>query len=139
GAGTRDALRRFGADPDAVSVDKAAARVSAAVVRERIVTALDRLLRQEQTARVRAVLRLVDADPYRDAVRDAVRAGDRAKLVELAGRQAALEQPPGVAAFLGESGAIGGERRGEAVEGAGGRRAGGPGPPDDPGRALPDP
>src|SRR5262249_36531511 len=90
---------------------RAAARVSASVVRERIVPALDRLLLQENTAgvravlnwllrpekssRVRAVLRLVDADPYRDAVRDAVLANDGAKVVELAGQQAALEQPPG--------------------------------------------
>src|SRR5262245_35601759 len=90
---TRAALRRFGADPDATPVDEAAARVSASVVRERIVAALDRLLGQEKTAGVRAVLRLVDADPYRDAVRDAVRADDRAKVAELAGRQAALDQP----------------------------------------------
>src|SRR5262249_52843616 len=41
---TREALARFGADPDAVSVDGAAARVSASAVRERIVSALDRLL-----------------------------------------------------------------------------------------------
>ncbi len=76
---TREALRRFGADPDAVSVDDAAARVSASVVRERIVSALDRLLRQGKTTGVRALLRRVDADPYRDAVRDAILAGDRAK------------------------------------------------------------
>src|SRR5262249_37409560 len=41
---TREALRRFGADPDAAPADEAAARVSASVVRERIVSALDRLL-----------------------------------------------------------------------------------------------
>src|SRR5262245_8317284 len=45
-ARTRAALRRFGADPDAVSVEDAAARVSASVVREQVVTALDRLLWQ---------------------------------------------------------------------------------------------
>src|SRR5262249_59010362 len=100
----------------------AAARVSASVVRERIVTALDRLLRQEKTAGVRAVLRRVDADPYRDAVRDAVRADDRAKFAELAGRQAALEQPPGFAAFLGDSGAIPRERRRQLLQAAVSRR-----------------
>src|SRR5262249_18262734 len=69
---TREALARFGADPEAVSEDEAAARVSASVVRERIVTALDRLLWDSKRDGVRAVLRRVDADPYRDAVRDAI-------------------------------------------------------------------
>ena len=43
-ARARAALTQFGADPDAGSVDEAAARVSASAVRERIVTALDRWL-----------------------------------------------------------------------------------------------
>jgi tetratricopeptide (TPR) repeat protein len=123
-ARTRAALRRFGADPDAVSVDEVAARVSASVVRERIVAALDRLLRQEKKARVRAVLRRVDADPYRDAVRDAVRANDRQKMVELGGRKAALGQPPGFAAFLGESPALAVERRRQLLQAAVGQRPG---------------
>src|SRR5262249_57193550 len=123
-ARTRAALTRFGADPDAAPAEDAAARVSAWVVRERIVAALDRLLRQEKRAGVRAVLRRVDADPYRDAVRDAVLAGDRAKFAELAGRQAALDQPPGFAAFLGESGAIGVERRRRLLQAAVGRQPG---------------
>src|SRR5262249_441082 len=38
-ARTWEALRRFGADPDAPSADEAAARVSASAVRERIVAA----------------------------------------------------------------------------------------------------
>src|SRR5262249_43761081 len=80
--------------------------------------ALDRLLRPGKTAGVRAVLRLVDADPYRDAVRDAVLANNGAKFAELAGRQAALEQPPGVAAFLGEIGEINVERRRELLQAA---------------------
>src|SRR5262245_37902785 len=124
---TRHALRQFGADPEAVSVDEAAARVSASAVRQRIVTGLDRLLLQENTAGGRAVLRLVDADPYRDAVRDAVRADDRAKLVELAGGKAALEQPPGFVAFLGDDnfeGIIRLERRRQLLQAAVGRRPG---------------
>jgi tetratricopeptide (TPR) repeat protein len=97
---TRAALRRFGADPDAGSVDEAAARVSASAVRQRIVTALDRVLGPEKTAGVRAVLRRVDTDRYRDAVRDAVLANDWAKIVELVEQKTALEQPPGFVAFL---------------------------------------
>jgi tetratricopeptide (TPR) repeat protein len=121
---TRDALRRFGADPEAASVDEAAARVSASAVLERIVAALDRLLREEQTAQVRALLKRVDADPYRDKVRDAVVANDRARFVELAGQKAALEQPPGFAAFLGESQALEVQRRRQLLRAAVSRRPG---------------
>jgi tetratricopeptide (TPR) repeat protein len=141
---TREALARFGADPETVSADEAAARVSASVVRERIVAALDRLLlpirlvdvaslpAEEQDrftrqlrgviallprrAGVRALLRRVDADPYRDAVRDAVVAEDRAKSAPLAGQPAALQQPPGFIAFLGESKAIAVERRRQLLQ-----------------------
>ncbi len=117
-ARTREALRRFGADPDAVSVDEAVTRVSASVVRERIVLALDRLLSIAKPAEVRAVLRRVDADPYRDAVRDAVLANDRAKLQKLLGENDALKQPPGFAAFLGESDEIAEERRRQVLQAA---------------------
>ena len=108
---TRAALRRFGTVPDVISVEEAAARVSASVARARVVAALDRLLLQEKSAVVRALLRRVDADLYRDAIRDAVLALDEAKVVELAGQKAALEQPPGFVAFLGEYGDIPVERR----------------------------
>src|SRR5262249_8999570 len=53
---TQEALARFGADPNAASVDDAAVRVSASVVPERIVSALGRLLRHQKTAGVRALL-----------------------------------------------------------------------------------
>jgi tetratricopeptide (TPR) repeat protein len=108
---TQEALARFGVGAEAVSEDEAAARVSASVVRERIVSALDRLLWLRKTAAVRAVLRRVDAEPYRDAVRDAILARDWAKFTELAGQQTALEQPPGFVAFLGELPAIEVKRR----------------------------
>ncbi len=121
---TREALRRFGADPESVSVDDAAARVSASVVRERIVSVLDRLLRQGKTTGVRALLRRVDAEEYRDAVRDAYLADDTTKKIpELAVQAAALEQPPGFVAFLGESGAISVERRRQLLQAAVSRRS----------------
>jgi tetratricopeptide (TPR) repeat protein/serine/threonine protein kinase len=121
---TREALVRFGADPDAVSVDEAAARVEASEVRERIVSALDRLLRQEKTAGVRALLRRVDADPYRDAVRDAVLANDGTKMAELSGKEQALKQLPGFAAYLGESKAIAVQRRRQLLQAAVSRQPG---------------
>jgi tetratricopeptide (TPR) repeat protein len=117
----REALTRYGADLETASADEAAARVSASVVRERIVLALDRLL-QQRTAGVRALLRRVDTDPYRDAARDVALAKDRAKLAELAGQAAALEQPAEFAAFLGESPAIPVERRRQLLQAALSRR-----------------
>jgi tetratricopeptide (TPR) repeat protein len=119
---TRAALARFGADPSETSAEDAAGRVSASVVRERIVTALDRLLRQERSAGVRTVLRRVDANPYRDAIRDALLANDPTQFVELAERKTALEQPPGFVAFLGESAAIPVDRRRELLQAAVSRR-----------------
>ncbi len=123
-ARTCEALARFGLDPEAVPVPDAAQRVSASVVRQRVVPALDRLLRQQKQAEVHALLRRVDADAYRDAVRDAVLADDRAKLTALAGQEAALEQPAGFAAFLGESGVIAPERRRQLLTAALSRRPG---------------
>ena len=66
----------------------------------------------------------MDADPYRDGVRDAVVANDRAKIAELAKQDAALEQPPGFVAFLGEIQAIAVERRGQLLQAAVSRRSG---------------
>ena len=107
-----------------MSVDQAAARVSASVVRERIVTAVDRLLRQQRTEGVRALLRRVDADAYRDAIRDAVLANNPAKMVNLVAKDEALQQPPGFAAFLGDSPAIAVQRRRELLQAAVTRRPG---------------
>ncbi len=118
----REALGRHGADPDAAPPDKAAGRASASTARDRIVAAWDWLLRQERTAGVRAGLRAVDGDSYRDAVRDAVRDRDGGKVAELAGRPEALEQPPGFTAFMGESGAVGLDRRRQLLQAALGRR-----------------
>jgi tetratricopeptide (TPR) repeat protein len=117
-ARTREALTRFGVDPEAVAADEAAARLSASVVRARIVAALDRLLRYQKSEAVRALLRRVDADPYRDAVRDVVLANDLAKMAELAGRPAALAQPSGFVAFLGESGAVAVARQRQLLQAA---------------------
>ncbi len=86
--------------------------------------AWDRLLRQEKTAGVRAALEAVDADPYRDAVRDAVLANDAAKMADLAGQPETLAQPPEFVAFLGESEVIGVGRRRQLLEAAVGRRPG---------------
>jgi Flp pilus assembly protein TadD len=102
----REALRHFRADPDTVGAEQAAARVAASAVREPLVAALDRLLWGQQSPAVRATLQVIDPDPFRDAVRDAVRGNDAAALAKLAGQAEALAQPAGFAAFLGEEGLL---------------------------------
>jgi tetratricopeptide (TPR) repeat protein len=121
----REALGRFQADPGAVGAEFVAARVSRSAVRERLVVALDRLLQEQRSAAAQAALRAIDPDPYRDAVRDAVRRSDGAALAKLAGQPEALEQPPGFAAFLGQNDAIKPlERRRALLQAALRRRAG---------------
>jgi superkiller protein 3 len=121
---TRQALKRFGADPDPASVDAVAARVLGSVVKDRIVAAFDRLLWQDKTARVRDMLRRLDSDPYRDKVRDAVLANDPARIVELAAQKEAMEQPPGFAAAMAGLGEFSVERRRELLQSAVRRRPG---------------
>jgi tetratricopeptide (TPR) repeat protein len=121
---TREALRWFfRADPSTASVDDVTARVLASAVQGRIVMALDRLLPHGKEEVVRAVLRRVDSDPYRDAVRDAILARDRAFL-KLTNQKTALEQPPGFTAFLAGSKEIGVERRRQLLQAAVGRSPG---------------
>jgi Flp pilus assembly protein TadD len=102
----REALARLRADPDAVGADAASARVTASAVRERLVGALDRLLLAQKSAPVRAALRAVDPDPFRDAVRDAVQGDNRAAVQTLVAQADALTQPPGFTVFLGERGLV---------------------------------
>jgi tetratricopeptide (TPR) repeat protein len=117
-----EALGRFGADPDAAGVEPTVARIAGSMVRDRLVEALDRLLRAEHSAAVRAALQGLDPDPFRDAVRDAERDNNAAVLVQLADQAEALQQQPGFAAFLGESKAISPQRQWQVLETAVRRR-----------------
>jgi tetratricopeptide (TPR) repeat protein/serine/threonine protein kinase len=123
----REVLAGSGAAPDAGSPEAVVARALSSAVRDRITAAWDRLLPGEKTASVRTALQAVDADPYRDAIRDAVRADDREKIAAWAARPEALKQPAEFTAFLGESGAIGVRRRRQLLEAALWRRPGDPG------------
>jgi serine/threonine-protein kinase len=110
----RRVLARFGADPDAVPVEALAARVAGSAVRDRLVSALDRVLRAGHSARVRDILRRLDADPLRDAVRDAVAANDSTRMRELAGRAG------GTAAGAAGGGGAATARRSRVADGDGG-------------------
>ncbi|MBX9622852.1 MAG: hypothetical protein K2X82_03470, partial [Gemmataceae bacterium] len=105
-----------GADPG-----KAARRVAESPIRDRLVAALDVWLVAARPPIARAVLRAVDPDPYREAVRDAVAAGDDARVVELAGRPDALAQPAGFAVVLGQHNTIPNTRKRELLRAAAAR------------------
>ncbi len=125
----REVLSRFGLTPESVP-EAAAARISGSAVRDRLVTALDRWIGGEKLPWLQAVLRAADPDPYRDAVRAAVRANDGPAFVELVGQARAAEQPPGFIAWIGERPWIGEksvvpvERRRELLTLAVGQRPG---------------
>ena len=135
-----EALPRLGAT-HAATTDAVIKWVSDSVVSERIVVAMDWLLLElglfhvgqqvnesvaaenhlpqdhsDMIVKLRSVLRGVDPDPYRDAVRDAILSNNRATLTELADLPEALKQPPRFAAVLGECKAIAVDRRRHIME-----------------------
>lgn len=148
-----EALRRFGINPDAISLDDASIQISVSTIRDRIVLSLDRLLAPDRiwdwerlmsqhptkftpqlredleayapkAAGVLALLKRVDADPFRDTVRDAIVAVDQARFLQLVSQDEALQQPATFAEYLGEQKEIGRERRRELLRAAVIRRPG---------------
>ncbi|MBS0265757.1 MAG: tetratricopeptide repeat protein, partial [Planctomycetes bacterium] len=103
----RAAFQHHQTDLDSGAPD-AAARIGRSPLRERLAAALDFLLWSEKSAGIRDVLRQVDANPFRDAVRDAVLVDDfgtiRDLLKDLAGGTGEMGSSlsTGFAAFLGE-------------------------------------
>lgn len=100
------ALDSFGAHPGRVPPQEVAARVRASAVRDRLIAALDWLLRGQPKNEVHAALRAADPDPYRDAVRDAMLAGDEAAEQKLADRPEAAQQPAEFVALLASNTAL---------------------------------
>jgi Flp pilus assembly protein TadD len=114
----RAALAGYGVRPGQAPAAEAAARLAGSLLRDRLLTALDLWLLAEPSAAVRELLRVADPDPYRQALREAVVARDRARQAELAGRREALAQPARFAAALGQNRAVAAERRRVALEAA---------------------
>ena len=122
-AATRDleALRRYGADPETVSVDDAAKRIESSAIRGRIVLVVNWLFLRERESKELAealldVLGQVDPDPFRDAFRKARIEHDDPKLAALARDPAMLEQPSEFTAALGQSPVLPVELRRELME-----------------------
>ncbi|HMF11829.1 MAG TPA: tetratricopeptide repeat protein [Gemmataceae bacterium] len=108
----RAALAAHGMSPvDGAPIPDVVDRVNASLIRDRVLTSLDLWLVSDHLAGVRAVLQAADADPYRDAVRDALVAGNGAALRALAEKPEALAQPARFAAIFGRFGWITNERR----------------------------
>lgn len=109
----RDLLARF--TPADTPAGRVADRVSRSAVRVRLIEALDHVLVMEGAERVRAVLAATDPNPFRDAVRDAIRDRDDRAVAELAGRAEAVAQPPEFAILLGGHPAVPLRRRREIL------------------------
>jgi tetratricopeptide (TPR) repeat protein len=107
----RAALAAYGVTPDEERAMDAAGRLKHSLVRDRALTALDLWLGAEQLASLRALLRAIDPDPYRNDIRDALAARDSRAVAALAERPEGLAQPAWFAAVLGQHRAVPTERR----------------------------
>lgn len=118
-----------------VGAVQAADKVTGSTVKDRLLRMLDYVLRAKGSATTREVLRVVDPDPYRDAVRDAwaqrtgwqALAGPSAAMAVtaiVASQPAAAVQPPGFLAVLGYDPVLPVAVRRELLETAIGRQPG---------------
>ncbi|MBN9117715.1 MAG: tetratricopeptide repeat protein [Planctomycetes bacterium] len=112
----KKAFAAFGAEPGAAPAAEAGRRVSEALVRDRLLAALDLWLGAAQSRAVADVLDAADPDEFRTAVRSAVLVADRKRLNELIADPAALNQPARFAVPLGELGDIPAARRREVLK-----------------------
>jgi tetratricopeptide (TPR) repeat protein len=99
-----------------VAPKDAAARVKQSLVADKLLTALDSWLALEQSNWLRDTLHAADPDSYRDTVRAALRAGDKARLVELIGQPPVEQQPARFAAAVGYIDAVPVARRLKVLE-----------------------
>ncbi len=105
-----EVLARHGLDPDRAPVEEVVQRVKTSLISDRLLAALDLSL-EGCSPRLLAALRTVDPDPYRNAVRAAVRARHPLALQILAARDDALAQPPRFAVVLARLAPVALDRR----------------------------
>jgi len=99
-----------------VAPKDAAARVRQSLVADKVLTALDSWLALEQSNWLRDMLHEADPDAYRDGVRAALRAGDKARVVDLIAQPQVEQQPARFAAAVGYMDAIPVTRRLKVLE-----------------------
>jgi tetratricopeptide (TPR) repeat protein/tRNA A-37 threonylcarbamoyl transferase component Bud32 len=97
----RASLLGYGLDVAGAPPEAGGAVVDGSLLRDRLLAVLDLWLVWEPSAAVHALVRRCDADPFRDALRDAVLTQDRGRQVGLAADPRALDQPPRFAAAAG--------------------------------------
>jgi Flp pilus assembly protein TadD len=101
----QQAFRDYGLDLDALPPDKAAARIRASAISERLVAGLDdwvltRWGGGQDSARLLAVARQADPDPWRSRLRVAFEQRDWKALKRLAQVDGGQDQPPATLVFL---------------------------------------
>jgi serine/threonine-protein kinase len=108
-ASYRAAFRDYGLDVEALDPDEAAGQIKDAVIKDGIVAALDNWANAKVhidpcgRGRLLHLAGLVDPDPYRSRLRDALLRGDRQALAELARDEAVADLSPVNANLLGRA------------------------------------
>ncbi len=114
---------RYGIVPGKMPQTQVIARIDESFIRDRILTALDRWLEWSRAPDILAILRAVDPDTFRNAMREAVAAANKDRIKQLASQSDALAQPPRYAATFGEA-ELPASRRSELILAALKRRPG---------------
>jgi tetratricopeptide (TPR) repeat protein/tRNA A-37 threonylcarbamoyl transferase component Bud32 len=96
------AFREFGVEVGKTPLADATERITTSHIRERLLATLDRWHEWTKSDEVYALLRSVDPDPFREAVRKAIHSGGREALRALVSSPAALTQPVHFAIHLGQ-------------------------------------
>jgi tetratricopeptide (TPR) repeat protein len=116
-----EVFSRFGIVPGKIPTDVAARQVTESLIKERLLYGLDYWLWSARTTdpttadALVLILKSVDPDPYRNAVREAIRSNNSKQILELAEEKPALAQPPWFASVLGHAG-IPRERRRQILQ-----------------------
>jgi tetratricopeptide (TPR) repeat protein/serine/threonine protein kinase len=103
----REAFRHYELDVEALDPEEAAQRIRAAVIRDRLVAALDFWIGVKTTdarpgrERLLEILRRADTDPWRDRLRQAYQQRDRETVTSLAQDPGVPTQPPVSVQLLG--------------------------------------
>jgi tetratricopeptide (TPR) repeat protein len=115
-AATEAAFRRLGIVPNQTPPEEAARRIRESLVSDRLVAVLDRWAVSARVPELVPILRAVDPDEYRNAVRAALLGEDEAKVAELTRRPEVFAQPPRFAVLFGAVGLVPTARKWEILQ-----------------------
>ncbi len=112
----RKVLTSYEVSPGQTPEAQAAKRVSESLLKDRLLTVLELYLLYEPSNAVKSLLAVVDPDPFRNEIREAVATHHDARQAELAQKSIVLDQPAWFAAAFGRNKAIPIKRRREVLE-----------------------